>query len=401
MGDGGIRERLQKLDAHSTVSNEFRVRTSYGAFLSTITIVAIFYLVRSELKYNFEPETISTVHVKPTSPKGLNVDFDISFSYIPCALLSIDADDPTGQAQSLHLDRTHRVFKHRLDKDGKRIGRRSRFEMGGTMKDESDLEELFMEMNAGKDSEGGGDDEVRDEEACGSCYGAGEDDECCNTCDDVKRAYNRKGWHVEDMKLIKQCQHVKSSKEENGEGCRVSGNVALGTGGGNFHFVPSKSLENFGHESELTLADYLATAFETYNVTHTIHRLHFGQAMPGQKYQLDGEERTIIDNHGMYQYYLQIVPSNYKSKNKIIHTNQFAVTEHLRHLSPGSNRGLPGVYFFYEVTPLHVEQEETVRGWTRFFTSVCAVVGGLYTFMGMVDKIIFDATKGRVASLKF
>jgi len=104
--------------------------------------------------------------------------------------------------------------------------------------------------------------------------------------------------------------------------------------------------------------------------------------MPGQKYQLVGERRTNLDNHRMHQYYLQVVPSHFKSKNKLIHTNQFAVTEHLRHVNPGSNRGLPGFYFFYEVSALQVEQEKIVRGWTHFFTSVCAVVGGIFTFMG-------------------
>ena len=57
---------------------------------------------------------------------------------------------------------------------------------------------------------------------------------------------------------------------------------------------------------------------------------------------------------------------------------------------PGSNKGLPGVYFFYEVSPLHVEIEEYKLGWVRFFTSVAAVVGGVYSVMGMVDGIIFS-----------
>ena len=30
-------------------------------------------------------------------------------------------------------------------------------------------------------------------------------------------------------------------------------------------------------------------------------------------------------------------------------SNQYSVTEHLRHISVGSGRGLPGVWFFYEV----------------------------------------------------
>ena len=67
------------------------------------------------------------------------MEFDITFPKIPCALLSIDASDPTGQSQSLHLDRRHHVWKHRLDQRGKMIGRRSRFELGGTMQSEEHL----------------------------------------------------------------------------------------------------------------------------------------------------------------------------------------------------------------------------------------------------------------------
>jgi endoplasmic reticulum-Golgi intermediate compartment protein 3 len=75
-----------------------------------------------------------------------------------------------------------------------------------------------------------------------------------------------------------------------------------------------------------------------------------------------------------------------------IQTNQFSVTEHMRHVNPGSGRGLPGVFFFYEVSALHVEIEEYKRGWVAFFTSVAAIVGGVVTVMGMVDKVVFFQT---------
>ena len=30
---------------------------------------------------------------------------------------------------------------------------------------------------------------TKDEPECGSCYGAGDEGECCNTCDEVRLAY--------------------------------------------------------------------------------------------------------------------------------------------------------------------------------------------------------------------
>ena len=41
---------------------------------------------------------------------------------------------------------------------------------------------------------------------------------------------------------------------------------------------------------------------------------------------------------------------------------QYSVTEHVRHVTPGSGRGLPGVFFFYEVSPLVAEFEERRQG---------------------------------------
>ncbi len=63
-----------------------------------------------------------------------------------------------------------------------------------------------------------------------------------------------------------------------------------------------------------------------------------------------------------------------------------------RHVAPGSNKGLPGVYFYYEVSSLHVEIEEYRHGWVRFFTSVAAVVGGVFSAMGILDNYIFSKT---------
>ena len=204
----------------------------------------------------------------PQSPDGLEVEFDLTFPHIPCALLATDANDPTGQSQSFHIDKSHRVWKHRLDKDGKRIGRKSRFELGGPLTREDQLETLQRAKeqvenndedrnlaaaeeealsNAGEQVE-----EADDEQNCGSCYGAGDENECCNTCDDVKRAYRRKQWHIPDITKIEQCRHLVRATDEEGEGCNVRGSVALSTGGGNLHFAPDRQWEKEGDKSRKT-----------------------------------------------------------------------------------------------------------------------------------------------------
>merc|ERR1712146_527899 len=99
-----------------------------------------------------------------------------------------------------------------------------------------------------------------------------------------------------------------------------------------------------------------------------------------------------------------VVPTRYKElgQNEEISSNQYSVTEHLRHLAPGSGRGLPGVYFYYETSPVQAIFEETRgggRGFMRLLTNLCAIVGGTFTVMGLVDMLLnFLPSSGKVGS---
>ena len=157
----------------------------------------------------------------------------------------------------------------------------------------------------------------------------------------------------------------------------------------------------------LTFLRLYKSAFEQFNVSHTVNQLSFGPYMRPHvreslniESQLDGAVRTVTDGYGMFQYYLQVVPTVFRFLNgTTIETFQYSVTEHTRHVDPGSNRGLPGVFFFYEVSALHVEIEEYRRGWTHFFTGVCAAVGGAFTVMGMLDRRLFEWKASGTGSL--
>lgn len=44
----------------------------------------------------------------------------------------------------------------------------------------------------------------KDRSKCGSCYGAARKESCCQTCDDVRDAYIRKGWAFEPSPRFEQ-----------------------------------------------------------------------------------------------------------------------------------------------------------------------------------------------------
>lgn len=194
------------------------------------------------MSYNFQTVLVERVHVEATSPTGLDVEFDITLPKVSCSLLNIDANDPSGQSQTLHLDRHHHVWKHRIkvDENSGRIltvGDKRKLEQGSTLLHEEHLEVVLDEM-----AKNHGLNDVDDDtyEECGSCYGAGDEGECCNTCDDVKRAYNLKGWHIQNPDTIEQCKREKKTQEAEDEGCNVHGVVALDSGGGSFHLAPGR-----------------------------------------------------------------------------------------------------------------------------------------------------------------
>jgi len=45
------------------------------------------------------------------------------------------------------------------------------------------------------------------------------------------------------------------------------------------------------------------------------------------------------------------------------------------------------------------EERRTTRSLARFVTSVCAIVGGLYTVMGLVEKLVASYLKRRKTNL--
>lgn len=287
-------------------------------------------------------------------------------------------------------DAAHNIFKHKLSPLGEKEGLPQRHDVGDTIISEAQLTADYEKTHSNKKKS-----ETPSSSDCGNCYGAGLPGQCCESCDDVKKAYARVGWRFKPHEVL-QCQKeafldtLHDQYAEDG-GCQVYGSLELSRLNGHFHIAPHKSLQrgSAGASGVISLIDLLQFTFDQFNISHTVNSLSFGDNFPGIKSPLDGQIRTVTDTHGMYQYYLKIVPTQYiYSNGKTIESNQYAVTEHLRHLSPGSGRGVPGVYFYYSVSAVHATFEEKKASAFKFLTSAFAVVGGAFTVMGLVDVVV-------------
>lgn len=171
-----------KLDLFSRTQDDYRIRTLSGSIVSLLTIILMIYLFYSEILYYNSTLTKEKLIVTKNHEKLMSVEFDITFPSMSCSILSVDILDEYGQ---MIMGVNHDIYKRSLGFDGFPIGEAVKDSIGNSLKQESDLmvggtaEDHRAAMNFSQ---------------CGDCYGAGAPGECCNTCDDVRNAFNRKNW---------------------------------------------------------------------------------------------------------------------------------------------------------------------------------------------------------------
>eukprot|EP01104_Vermistella_antarctica_P004260 TRINITY_DN14746_c0_g1_i1.p1 TRINITY_DN14746_c0_g1~~TRINITY_DN14746_c0_g1_i1.p1 ORF type:complete len:379 (+),score=92.73 TRINITY_DN14746_c0_g1_i1:203-1339(+) len=365
-------KKIAQFDAYPKTSEDFRIRTVGGAAVSIAAMIIISLLIISEFALYLSPGVRNELEVDKSLGQKLKINFDIEMHKLPCAALSLDVMDVSG---SHELDVAHNIFKERLTADGKKLKK-------GSPKQQKKLGKPNVTI-------------AETRPGCATCYGAEPTaDACCDTCQSVRDAYRKKGWSLRDLESIAQCVRdgvVDELDDQKGEGCRVYGYVHVSKVAGNFHVAPGKSFEN----SRVHVHDLATHGGESFDLTHTINELSFGEKYPGLINPLDGAHKKTknVDMKGygmMYQYFVKVVPTVYTySDGNSVETNQFAVTEHERFLDPHATSGLPGVFFMYEISPIKVTFSEAVHSFASFLTSICAIVGGVFTVSGMVDSLIY------------
>ena len=103
----------------------------------------------------------------------------------------------------------------------------------------------------------------------------------------------------------------------------------------------------------------------------------------------------------MHQYFLKVVPTSFTPlSGPTISSQQYSVTE-----SSAGSKGLmggarpSGVYFHYELSPIRVDYKEARNSLSEFLTGVCAVVGGVATMSGLVNKaVVFVQSQVKAAA---
>jgi hypothetical protein len=179
---------------------------------------------------------------------------------------------------------------------------------------------------------------------------------------------------------------------QSGEGCSLSGSVVVPRVPATLRFVPAR--RDDAPRPDVLPALHVRHALYL-NVSHRLRHLSFGTYFPGQTHPLDGTERTFANGTAEARYMIHVVPTSYHALNRtVLHSSLFSVTEHARPLHwESAGAALPGVFLSYDISSLKVELTEA-RGASvlRSVARICALVGGVHTVAGMVDKVVYYST---------
>ncbi|KAL2915094.1 ER-derived vesicles protein erv46 [Polyrhizophydium stewartii] len=292
--------------------------------VTILSTLFILFLTFSEFVDWYQKEMVPSLEVDKGRKERMNINLNITFPHMPCYMLSIDVMDVAGEHQN---NLPHSMHKTRIDQFGNII-EKNRGELGG--------------KDAGIDKTAV--DKTADPKYCGSCYGGvAPASGCCNSCEDVRSAYERAGWSFSDPDSIEQCVREgwsKKIKEQSKESCNVHGHVEVNKVQGNLHFAPGRSFQqNNMHVHDLH--DFGVEGGQ-FNFEHTIHSLSFGD-------QVDFV--NPLDNV---------------------------------HKKPPAS-----VFFNFEISPMLVKYKEFRKPFTHFLTDLCAIVGGVFTVAGMIDGFLY------------
>ena len=375
----------QKMDIFPKFSTEFekdaRDKTLSGATLSVAAIVIVGLLFISEVSYFFSVVTKHELYVDTDIQGLIPVTINVTFQNIPCDLISIDAVDSFGDFQE-NLAKTSE--KHRIDKQGNRIGEAAEL-INSKKHEEHEVSKEVVLPNGEKGT-------------CMTCYGAERHPgQCCNTCDEVKMAYEQRGWsfHLTDVSIV-QCAKdrlMQAKAVSSHEGCNLFATMKVKRVQGNIHFVPGKTFTHMGQH----LHDIMGDDVQHSDISHTIHKLQFGESFDGLHNPLDSSTQDGGAGGGKYQYFVKVVPTRFdklSGSQSTLESNQYSVTEHFQPTKQEMGF-MPGVFFIYDLSPIkvHIYEERPYGTVLHLLLQLCAIGGGVFTVMGILDSMWYHGSQ--------
>jgi len=181
-------------------------------------------------------------------------------------------------------------------------------------------------------------------------------------------------------------------------GCQLSGHLMVNRVPGNFHIEANSKNHNLN--SAMT------------NLSHIVHHLSFGEPLmngkntrgvqrilkqvPEEHQQfspMDDAKYVTKDFHQAFHHYIKVVSTHMNmgsSKSKQLTTYQFLEQSQIVFYDEVN---VPEARFSYDLSPMSVVVQKKGRKWYDYLTSLCAIIGGTFTTLGLIDATLYKVLK--------
>jgi hypothetical protein len=195
-------------------------------------------------------------------------------------------------------------------------------------------------------------------------------------------------WHDPQMRNKRRLYH--EWKEEEHPGCQLSGHLLLDRTPGNFHIL--------ARSNQHDLAPHMV------NVSHMVNTLSIGDPMaaniiasgdakiPKQVAAkispMNGNIYSTYNLHESYHHYLKIISTKaegLKIGKRELRTYQILPNSQLAYYRTDM---VPEAKFSYDLSPISVTYRKTSRHWYEYCTSIMAIIGGVFTVVGMIESSV-------------
>lgn len=178
-------------------------------------------------------------------------------------------------------------------------------------------------------------------------------------------------------------------------GCSVQGFVLVKKVPGNLHISAHSHKHSFD--------------FAVMNMTHVVHHLSYGKELTKGKWRLverlhkEGlmnawsnrlQGRTFLSSEQniTHEHYNQVVMTSVEPRGDAAY-NRVDLYEYTHHSHAIKTDEMPVAKFRFDPSPMQVLVKEEPRPFYHFITTVCAIIGGVFTVAGIADSSVFTVVK--------
>jgi len=192
-------------------------------------------------------------------------------------------------------------------------------------------------------------------------------------------------------------EHALQTVKVGSPGCSVQGFVLVKKVPGNMHISAHSHKHSFD--------------FSVMNMTHQVHHLSFGTELSRKKWamvealhpegllnawsnRLRGRVFVSHEANITQEHYCQVVMTSVEPRgDSTYHHNRVDLYEYTHHSHAIHTEDMPMAKFSFDPSPMQVLVKEQPRPFYHFLTTVCAIVGGVFTVAGMADSSVFSISK--------